>query len=200
MDTSGNNQVEPKDVKSYWLKNWGSRDLVFRYVIDKLPKHPLKILEVGTTRNSSAFGRFSDGWSTFWWYSFVCEHGGVLDVVDIDKAALDNVRAMLEGFGGEGQVRLIEGDASLYLNLPQNRDHDFVFLDGGDDPGGMLVQFAKINRERTSMILCDDFHVKGHLLRKLCPDFLLFKWKDGHEMALYSNDIKAADTINIVTH
>jgi hypothetical protein len=52
----------------------------------------------------------------------------------------------------------------------------------------MKEQFEKIDR-KTTKILCDDFHVKGTIIREKYPDFKLIRVNEVHEMALYEKKI-----------
>lgn len=187
--------VEYKDVHQFWKTNWGGRDLVFSYVINKLPEQPINILEIGTTRNCNSIGRFSDGWSTFFWIERLIKYGGRLDIVDISKEATENVFNMIKSLSGDFKVDIYNDDGLAFLK--KNNDYDLIFLDGGDDPSQTLDQFLSIDKNKTKFILCDDFTTKGKILRMIEPIFLSFVWRDSHEMALYHPDVTTFSIINI---
>lgn len=162
----------------YFKNNINHRDFVFRMCLSKFNNLPINILEIGTSR--SLEGKAGDGWSTLFWCDFINKNGGKLTVCDIDPVAIDNARKITSDYLNIINIEYITDDGLKYIN----DDYDIVFLDGSDCPIQMLDQFEKVNRKK-SLILCDDFHVKGHLLRQKYQDYHLIKVNDIHEMAIY---------------
>lgn len=165
---------------NFFKNTEGARDYIFQNTCKLLNSKPAKIIEIGCSRNISESSRFSDGWSSYFWYDYVKENGGSLDIYDIDQSALDNCKKLFENLSDEN-INFICDDGTKYIT----DNYDLAYLDGSDCPNEMLNQFEKIDRKKT-IILCDDFDNKGSILRNIHKDFLLMHLKNTpFEMALY---------------
>jgi predicted O-methyltransferase YrrM len=147
--------------------------------LDKLNKKPAKILEIGTSRSLN--GKAGDGWSTLFWCEYVAQYGGELNVCDVDQAAINVSKLLTENYHSSINVNFFCEDGIKYID----NTYDLIFLDGSDCPYQMLEQFEKIDRTKT-IILCDDFHVKGTVVREKYKDFKLIKVNEIHEMTIYN--------------
>ena len=163
----------------YFKNSINHRDFVFRMCLDKLNKKPAKILEIGTSRSLN--GKAGDGWSTLFWCEYVAQYGGELNVCDVDQAAINVSKLLTENYHSSINVNFFCEDGIKYID----NTYDLIFLDGSDCPYQMLEQFEKIDRTKT-IILCDDFHVKGTVVREKYKDFKLIKVNEIHEMAIYN--------------
>jgi hypothetical protein len=185
------------DYYQYFKDSKGNRDTVFQDVLERFNKKSIAILEVGCARNLSKGSRQGDGWSSFHFLEYVSEHGHILDICDIDQEALVNCQLLLKTFPRKYAIESHElgfhrctGVSAMFI------DYDLFYLDGGDDPNEMVEEYEEIlklkeklkhpDNNYNPLVLCDDFHAKGSLLRKKYPEFLLYKWENNdHEMALF---------------
>lgn len=173
----------------------GNRDTVFQDVLNRLGGKSAAILEVGCSRNLSPGSRQGDGWSSFHFLEHVDKHGHLLHICDIEAEALYNCRKLIDTYPKTVDVSLHKHTGYIMIN--SGLDYDLYYLDGGDDPAEMVDEYEailkltnpiKTNAENkyNPLVLCDDFHAKGSLLRQKYPNFLLYKWENNeHEMALY---------------
>tara|TARA_R110000824_G_scaffold255324_1_gene444301 strand:- start:16081 stop:17016 length:936 start_codon:yes stop_codon:yes gene_type:complete len=158
------------------------RDFVFRLCLEEFrdKSSPVKILEIGTSRTPTMEGKKGDGWSSMFWCDYLQKNGGQLIVCDVDKEAIETSKKITKCLRNDINVDFLCQDGSELIDS----SFDLIFLDGSDCPIQMLQQFEKIDRTKTK-ILCDDFHVKGTIVREKHKDFKLIQVNDEHEMAIY---------------
>jgi hypothetical protein len=172
------------DIKTKLRTETSARDEVFRTALTYLGGRPAEFIEIGCLRDLNS--RAGDGWSTLHWADYIEKNDGNLTVVDITKESLDLCRGLINNFAIEAEYLNCKGE-SLRLDT-----YDFVYLDGGICPHEALAQFQKCNTE-TQLILMDDFHTKGVIVDEKYPDKLLFRFSNGHKMALYGRGVKAGE-------
>jgi hypothetical protein len=172
-------------IKQKLFSETSARDEVFNDALSYLSNGPASILEIGCLRDLNS--RAGDGWSTLHWANYVEKHGGFFDFCDINKASVDLCCELIrEEFDINFQGHAIDG-----INLIDG-DLNFIYLDGGDCPRETLNQFEKCNL-KTQVILIDDFHTKGVLVDEKYPEKFLFRFSNGHKMALYGRGVKAGE-------
>lgn len=165
----------------YFKKTEAGRDYIFKLTCSLLRNKPANIMEVGCTRVLTEVARKADGWSTYFWYEYIKKNGGRLDIYDTDYKALQNCKKLFENLPKINMTFNCKDAADC-----TNKDYDLVFLDGSDCPKEMVEQFERIDRSKT-LILCDDFNVKGSILREKHKDFsILYLKRSPFEMALYN--------------
>lgn len=164
----------------YFKNSINHRDFVFRMCLDEFAKmnKPINILEIGTSRSYD--GKAGDGWSTLFWCEYIEKYGGKLLVCDVDPEAISVSKTLTSDYYGKIDITFLCEDGLKHID----NSYDLIFLDGSDCPNQMLEQFEKVDR-KTTKILCDDFHVKGKIVRKRYKDFKLIKVNDIHEMSIY---------------
>lgn len=167
------------------LKNTtAGRDYIFEYCLSLFDNKPISVLEIGASRNISDDARFGDGWSSIFWALYIEKYGGRLKILDTSNVALGNCKHLLEGLTID--IDFINTDANEYIKNIGKTEYDLVYLDGSNNPHEMLLQFEQIDRKH-SIILCDDFNVKGFVLRKKYTDYkLMYLTGTKFEMALYN--------------
>lgn len=172
----------------YWeyTKFKSSRDFVFQFIINGFGNRSIKVLEIGGLRATfpHAQGRYSDGWATMFWCDYVLQHGGSVTTVDIDPDVLACTARMTAYFADRVDIRLVQMLGVDFLKL-DNR-FDLIYLDGSIDPNEMMEEFKLCSRE--SVILCDDWMIKGEILEKEHPDFSVLQFQKGHVMSVYFFD------------
>lgn len=171
----------------YWKSSKGNRDEVFNDVFQNLNK-PVNILEIGVSRNLDPAVRGSDGWSSLYFANHIKMFGGKLVSVDLDPNAIKNCKILCQELDDDiSHDYYVDFGTSILIE--KKITYDLIYLDGGDGEDEMLEEYEIIANRRTGtlpLILCDDFHVKGGLLRKKYDKFLLYKWENNpHEMGLY---------------
>jgi predicted O-methyltransferase YrrM len=164
-----------------------SRDAIYIDVLSVFDKKPINIFEIGCARDLNKNSRFGDGWSSLFWADYVHLYGGQITSCDISPASLENNKILLSDFIAQIKINFILRDGSEILE--ENNEFDLILLDGSDDPNQMVEQINLCNLNR-SYVLCDDFHTKGALLKIHKPKHILYRLKNGHEMALFHNSIK----------
>lgn len=175
----------------------GNRDTVFQSLLDRLEGKPARILEIGVARDLSPGARQGDGWSSMHFGEYVSLHGGHLDLVDVSQDSLTNCAALMKSIPREFSYETHLADGRAFLK--EAGQYDIILIDGSDDPVEMVECF-ELATPKTKLILCDDFHAKGHLLRRLRPQFRLFVWdNNAHEMALYDADDLKPTTVKMPT-
>jgi hypothetical protein len=170
------------NIKTQFQDGHSARDQVFQQVFFYLNGQPAKILEIGCLRDLKS--RAGDGWSTLHWADYVEKYGGKLAFCNIDKDALDLCESIIvENFKinywaeQKDGLRLIDGS------------YKFIYLDGGDCPHETYKQFQKCDT-LTQYVLIDDFHTKGKVVdREWRGNKTLFRFNNGHKMALFGPDV-----------
>lgn len=170
----------------FFKNSVGNRDTIFNYVLEKFYNRPISILEIGCSRNLDAGSRMGDGWSSLHFYDYISANGGKLDIVDLDPGAIENCKLLLGSH--PDYPKNVKFHVDYGINLI-NKEYDLIYLDGGDNPNEMIEEYELIQKvSPNSIILCDDFHSKGSLLRQKYSNFELIKWNgNDHEMALYDS-------------
>lgn len=172
------------DIKHKLKTETSARDEVFRTALFYLGGKPAEFIEVGCLRDLNS--RAGDGWSTLHWANYAEENGGGLTIVDITRESLDLCKSLVDNFKVSARYLNCKGE-DLTLNT-----YDFVYLDGGVCPHEALAQFQKCNLE-TQLVLMDDFHTKGVIVNEQYPDKLLFRFSNGHLMALYGKGVQKGE-------
>lgn len=165
---------------NHFKNSVNDRDKVFINLLEKFNKKPINILEIGAARSLDSTAKGGDGWSSFFWAEYISTYGGSLTIVDINNDNLNNCKTLLSNYQNSN-IKFICGDGLDYID----NTYDIIYLDGSDDPYEMLKQFNKIDRKKT-LILCDDFHGKGLVLRNVHKDFESIMVNHIHEMAIYN--------------
>ncbi len=180
----------------YFKSTKGNRDTVFQDVLARLNGKSASILEVGCSRDLSNYARQGDGWSSFHFLEYVAKHGHALHICDIDQKAIDNCWELLNTFPDvEKQDVCLYKESGVTL-INSWLDYHLYYLDGSNNPQEMVDEYegilklqAEINSYSKTyfpLVLCDDFQIKGTLIREKYTNFLLYKWENSdHEMALY---------------
>lgn len=176
------------DYYTYWkeslCKNL-SRDKIMIDVLNKFEKKPIKVFELGTSRDISPQARYGDGWSSLFWAEYIKDNGGSLLTCDISEQSINNAKTLLSSFTTIDVTYIVEDGFKL---LKQNNDYDLICLDGSDDPNEMLLQLRECDLNR-SYVLCDDFNSKGVLASVEYPNHILYRLENNHQMALFGHDI-----------
>lgn len=177
--------MEVYNYFQFFKESVGNRDTVFNYVLEIFGKKPISILEIGCTRNLDHGARMGDGWSSLHFYDYISTNGGQLDIVDLDQSAISICNLLLSSHPN------YPNNVTLTVDYGRNlitKKYDLIYLDGGDDPNEMVEEYELIQKvSPNAVILCDDFHAKGSLLRLKYPNYELIKWHgNSHEMAIYS--------------
>lgn len=165
-----------------------TRDKAFIDTLSLLNGRSAKIFELGTSYDLADHCRYSAGWSTYFWAKYISEYGGSLVTCDINSNGLLESKKLIEEFNID--VDFVNENGTLYLQ--NNSNFDLIYLDGSNDPNDMVNQLSicKHSLDNGSVILCDDFHTKGFLVKQTWKDYILYKTSTGHEMALFGKDIK----------
>jgi predicted O-methyltransferase YrrM len=172
------------DIKQKLRTETSARDIVFRTALEYRESTPTDFLEVGCLRDLN--GRAGDGWSTLHWADYVEQNGGSLTVVDINQESLDLCNGLIDNFDIKASFICDNGENQV------DRSYDFVYLDGGVCPHEALKQFEQCDLD-SQHVLLDDFHTKGVIINEKYPDKLLFRFSNGHLMALYGKGVKAGE-------
>jgi hypothetical protein len=174
----------------FFKKTAGNRDSVFNYLIDNFFKEmPINILEIGCLRDASEGSRRGDGWSDFHWIDYQDKYGGNLTICDISQNNLDVSSSLISNFPRIDSLSVNFLCEDGFKVIKDSSNYDFYYLDGGDNPYESLDQFEAIPKNK--IILIDDAHTKGVLIRDKYKNYICFGWKNhDHKMVLYSPDIK----------
>jgi hypothetical protein len=176
------------NVKQKLFSEKSARDEVFSDALSYLSNGPANILEIGCLRDLNS--RAGDGWSTLHWADYVERHGGWLKICDINyESVLLCNRLILNNF--PECYKKFEYESRDGIDLI-NDFFDFIYLDGGDCPQETLNQFQKCKTD-SQIVLIDDFHTKGVLVDQKYPEKLLFRFSNGHKMALYGKGVKTGE-------
>lgn len=164
----------------------GPRDDLFAQISAWFPGTP-NICQIGAIQNWLPAYRKGSGWSDFVWGALIQQRGGHLTVVDINNGALNNSLQAFRDLGIESHITIVNSDGATWLQA--NKDYNFVYLDGSDNPGEMLDQFRAIDRTK-AYVLCDDFSIKGKLMPQELEVLTRFKpvnslYKIANDMAFY---------------
>jgi len=73
--------------------------------------------------------------------------------------------------------------------------YDIIYLDGSDCPYQMMEQIKLCNLNK-NIVLCDDFHTKGSIVKEYYHNSTLYRFPNGHEMAVFGKNI-AKKLINL---
>ena len=121
-------------------------------------ENPL-FVEIGTTRGGMGGGPDGDGWATNAWGWYVDKYGGHLHTVDLDPSRIEQCKAVTNKFKESIGYHVMTG-VEFIESLPHGKLIDFLYLDGSDDPQGMVDEFqAAIDGGHLglrSLILLDD--------------------------------------------
>ena len=173
---------------NFWRNSKGNRDIVFNDVFSIFFERPITILEIGVSRNLYPSVRGSDGWSSLYFADYIKKFGGKLISVDLDPIAIANCKILcLEPDRDIIHEYYCEYGTSI-LKQKHNEHINLIYLDGGDDPQEMLEEYEIIDsRINIPIVLCDDFHQKGEIVRQKYPNYFLYKWENNpHELGLYA--------------
>jgi len=140
----------------------------------------LTIIETGTIRSADPIYADDDGWSTLCFASWIAEHGGFLDSIDLETAEAAKVLADRKL---DGAVMLIKGHSldvlRRYLDEakadPSDRGLDVhvAYLDSDNDPALILEEFKLVvpRMPAGAIVMVDDVDMrpdadakKGHLI------------------------------------
>jgi predicted O-methyltransferase YrrM len=171
-------------IKQKLFSETSARDEAFNDALSYLSNGPANILEIGCLRDLNS--RAGDGWSTLHWANYVEKNGGYLTVIDINQESLDLCRELVNNFAADAAFICDKGENHV------NNSYDFVYLDGGVCPHEALAQFEKCDL-KTQIVLMDDFHTKGVIVDEKYSEKLLFRFSNGHKMALYGRGVKAEE-------
>lgn len=140
------------------------RDWVFQEALNLFGGKPVNILQVGAIETFNSNHLIGSGWSDRFFGPYVKEFGGHYRIIDIDLDHLANSLMLSEILGYKVELNLDSGEAGVQPGF------DLYYLDGSNDPQEMLVEVDNI-RKHPCVILCDDWDIKGTLVRPL------FDWK-----------------------
>ena len=140
------------------------RDEVFASVLNPpyLKYSPMNILQVGAIEKLELMFRYGSGWSDLFFASYIQLFGGSLTIVDVDENHLENSKKVLSGFNVTHT--LIHGDAKNLLEENPS-GFDLIYLDGSNHPDETKDQYDLIDKDATSIILIDDYSVKGTTIK-----------------------------------
>ena len=157
------NKLQPKRLTPLYMLINGPRDNIFRSVLSTktLQNNPINVLQVGAIEELHSDYRIGSGWSDAFFASYIELFGGSLTVVDIDQEHLDNSKTVLSEFNCDHS--LVLSNASKFIQDGDCR-FDIIYLDGSNDPKETKEQYDKICKEKTSIILIDDYEIKGALI------------------------------------
>jgi predicted O-methyltransferase YrrM len=182
------------NLYDYWknsINTQPSRDPIFLDVLSKFNNQEINVLEIGCARDLSNPARFGDGWSSLFWAEYILEHGGSLTCCDINSEALKNAASLLESININKTFIQIDG-----IELLKDNNYDLIYLDGSDDPQQMLDQIKLCNLNN-SYVFCDDFHTKGILITEKYSNYILYKLKNNHQMALFHKSIQSYQLVEM---
>jgi predicted O-methyltransferase YrrM len=174
------------------LNTQPSRDPIFLNILSKFDKKSISILEIGCSRSLSDQSRFGDGWSSLFWAKYIMENGGLLKSCDIDIESINNVKILLENVPINFST-IVQNGSDL---LKEDNNYDLIYLDGSDDPQQMLDQIKLCNLNN-SYVFCDDFHTKGILVTEKYSNYILYKLKNNHQMALFHKSIQSYQLVEM---
>jgi predicted O-methyltransferase YrrM len=176
------------NVKQKLFSEKSARDEVFNDALALLSNKPAKILEIGCLRDLNS--RAGDGWSTLHWANYVEKNGGRLVFCDINAESVDLCLDLIRNNFSE-----IEHVGKAIDGIGWISDHfNFIYLDGSDNPTETLNQFEKCKTD-SQIVLIDDFHTKGVLVDQKYPEKFLFRFSNGHNMALYGKGVKTGEKL-----
>ena len=173
----------------FWKNSKGNRDIVFNSIFKNF-HNPITILEIGVSRDLNPAVRSSDGWSSLYFTDHTLKFGGKLISVDLDPQAISNCKILCEEPDKTITHEYYTDFGTSILKEKEFENIDFIYLDGGDDPQEMVDEYELIKTRFLSpippVVLADDFHSKGYLVRQKYPNFFLYKWENNvHEIAMY---------------
>lgn len=146
----------------------GPRDRIFRLILRKFKGQPIRVFQIGGIQNWRPDYRVHSGWSDFFWAEYIKRNGGELILCDINQEALDNSREAFEAVTGQSDMQfypfLLKGELYLKDALEKEEKFDIYYLDGSDDPNEMFEQFSLITKRSGTVIICDDWKIKGTVL------------------------------------
>lgn len=140
------------------------RDPVFKEVLGLFAGQPVKICQVGAIETFDYSHLIGSGWSDRFFGLYVKENGGHYRIIDIDLDHLANSLLLSEILGYKVELNLNDGQQGVQPGF------DLYYLDGSNDPQEMLAEVDSI-RKTPCVILCDDWSIKGSLVKPL------FNWK-----------------------
>jgi len=138
------------------------RDPVFYEVLGLFGDKPVKIFQVGAVETFNPSHLVGSGWSDRHFGPHVKRHGGMYSVLDIDLDHLANSLLLSRMLNYD--VHVVLGDGKVQVQP----GYDLYYLDGSNDPDEMLAEVESI-RNHPCVILCDDWHIKGTLVKSLLP-------------------------------
>jgi predicted O-methyltransferase YrrM len=147
------------------------RTVVFEKVLKFLEQKPLKILEIGTSRDLNPSSHVGDGWSTIYWCEYIQKYGGKIITCDIEPEAIENCKKLTKKYTDSVDIEYYLGDGEELIDDSFN----FFYLDGANDSRATYRQFKKINREQ-AYILVDDYRTtKTIMLEHLEYGYTIYK-------------------------
>ena len=141
----------------------GGRDDYFRQILSQFAPSGISILQIGAIEEKKRAWRHFSGWSDIFFASYIDVFGGSLDVVDFDPEHLKNSEELLSDFNIDFTVNVSE--ASEFISS-SNKNYDLVYLDAGNDPEETKHQYDILNKKYISIIIVDDFPIKGTAIVK----------------------------------
>ena len=147
-------------INSADIETQAERDPIFRSVLSKFHKKPVRVFQVGAIETFSRDWRTFSGWSDIIWGEYIREYGGALTVADID---LDHLA--LSAFAANSldyRIHLCFDDA---INVILAAEYDIYYLDGSNDPQETLDQYEKI-KHKDAVVIIDDYDIKGTLINE----------------------------------
>lgn len=136
------------------------RDYVFKHALSLFDGQPIKICQVGAVETFDPSFLVGSGWSDRIFGSYVTKHGGAFRIVDVDLDHLANSWLLSEFLGYKVELNLNTGQNGVQPGF------DLYYLDGSVDPQEMLAEVDNI-RKSPCVILCDDWSIKGTLVKPL---------------------------------
>ncbi len=175
-------------LRKFHASTTGFRDPVLNAVLQMV--NPVRIVEVGTTRNLAKMHRFSDGWATFAFVNHLLSlpddtvDDPTLYIADPDPRALevagkvahherfcrkvysDGIPAILSAQTNLRSSRLFRAEDVAKTDVEPFKKEILVYLDGANDEHGMKDQFEWCDINDRTSVLCDDLNEKGLGLMK----------------------------------
>lgn len=167
-----------------WKSFEAERDPIFKEVLSKFNNQPIKMLEIGASRDLSHQAHLGDGWSDLTWLDYISKNGGHLTIVELDPQALENCKIITEDF--KQHVTYVQQCGLEFLRTTKEV-FDFYYLDGPDDCNFTVECFESCPKDKYRLI--DDANMprgKCDTLRPKYPNYELFKCRGcSHELILY---------------
>jgi predicted O-methyltransferase YrrM len=145
----------------------GRRDTIvaaLRTLLRVTAGDPVKIVEVGTIRDSRLAGRTGDGWATAMWGWYVSRVGGKVISIDVDAKAIATARAVCSPYAEHIEFR----HARAQDVLGDCQCIDLLYMDGPPEPESHLAMWHALEC-LPLLVLFDDiidektYDVKGAL-------------------------------------